>query len=103
MRLEMMRGLEGHVKDVGKSLQAGGGCEHICASKRSIPSHLWASVVLSERGTVFNIFRLYKLMDLSAGSFIHVIQAHIPTLVCLSKCACFGEGTASFLSSRVEL
>lgn len=35
MRLEMMRGLEGHVKDVGKSLQAGGGCEHNCASKRS--------------------------------------------------------------------
>ena len=35
MRLEMTRGLEGHVKDVGKSVRAGEGCEHICASKRS--------------------------------------------------------------------
>lgn len=31
----MMRGLEGPVKDVGKSLQAGDEGEHICASKRS--------------------------------------------------------------------
>ena len=31
----MMRGLEGPVKDVGKSLQAGDAGEHICAFKRS--------------------------------------------------------------------
>ena len=31
----MTRGLEGPVKEVGKSLQAGAEGEHICASKRS--------------------------------------------------------------------
>lgn len=35
MRLEMMRGLEGHIKDVGTAVQAGGRCDHMYTSERS--------------------------------------------------------------------
>lgn len=41
----MTRSLEGPVKDVGKSLQAGDEGEHICASKRS------RSLLCGEKGT----------------------------------------------------